>query len=406
MQKRSGQKGTTRLNLLALRRHYTEPHQLYNALREQDRLYFDESSLCWLATGHEVVSRILDDPRFLSSLGSAAQVSSETISPVGRQMLFMDGEKHRRAQSVMLRPLAQMVKDMPPVIQRFAHDAVVAVSRSGEMEAVSQFASPVSLMTIAHVLGMPVEDVETLKQLEQWSDTFGDVTSGYVRGDLQDVQRLEDYFRTLIAQKRKEPANDLLSAFIAAHDIFPEEDDLVANCMMVFAAGRITTKKLLGNGVTLLLQNWEQYKTAAQTDTRFIKPLSEELLRMVTPTRYLIREAGEDIHVQVAPTGDHLIRRGQRVLLILEAADYDPAVFAQPDVFDAYRRPNRHIAFGFGSHQCPGATLARVEIQLALAELFTFSGLHARPGTCPVWNPNPNLGGFTSNPVAFEPVLS
>jgi cytochrome P450 len=240
-----------------------------------------------------------------------------------------------------------------------------------------------------------------LGQLEQWSDTFGDVTSGYVRGDLQDVQKLEHYFRQLIARKRREPANDLLSAFIAAHDIFPEEDDLIANCMMVFAAGRITTKKLLGNGITLLMQNWAQYKTEAQTNSRFIKPLSEELLRMVTPTRYLIREAGEDISLAT-----HSIRRGQRVLLILEAADYDPAVFSQPGIFEAQRRPNKHIAFGFGPHQCPGATLARVEIQLALEELFTFSDLHTMPGTCPVWNPNPNLGGFKSNPVAFEPVRS
>jgi pimeloyl-[acyl-carrier protein] synthase len=406
MQRRPVQKTTNKLNLLALRRHYTDPQDLYTALRQKDSLYFDETSQCWLATGHNIIATVLDDSRFLSSLGSAAHTSSEGMAPVGRQMLFMDGEKHRRAQSVMLRPLAQMVKDMPPIIQKFARDAVTAVSRTGEMDAVSQFASPISLFTIAHVLGMPLEDVGMLQQLEQWSDTFGDITSGYVRGTQQDVQKLEDYFRQLIAQKRQNRTDDLLSAFIASEDIFPEEDDLVANCMMVFAAGRITTKKLLGNGITFLMQNWERFRTELQTTPRFTKLLGEELLRRVTPTRYLIREASEDIPLSLPSSHDHLIHRGQRILLFLEAADYDPAVFSHPAVFDPYRRPNKHIAFGFGPHQCPGATLARVEIQIALEELFTLSGLRLKPGSSPVWNPNPNLGGFTSHPVVFERRLS
>lgn len=402
MQRRATRNSTNKPNLLALRRHYTDPHHLYDTLRQQDSLYFDESSQCWLATGHNIITKVLDDPRFLSNSGSAGNASSGQISPVGRQMLFMDGEKHRRAQSILLKPLAQMVRDMPPIIHKFTREAIAAVSEAGEMEAVSQFASPVSLLTIAHVLGMPPEDRAMLQRLEQWSDTFGDVTSGYVRGNLQDVQNLEDYFRQLIARKRQTPADDLISAFIAAHDIFPAEDDLVANCMMVFAAGRITTKKLLGNGITLLIEHWEQYKAEWETTTRFTKPLGEELLRMVTPTRYLIREASADIHLSVPVSGNHLVRRGQRVLLFLEAADYDPTLFSQPALFDPHRRPNKHIAFGFGPHQCPGATLARVEIQLALEELFTLSNLRSKPAACPVWNPNPNLGGFVSNPVVFE----
>jgi pimeloyl-[acyl-carrier protein] synthase len=237
--------------------------------------------------------------------------------------------------------------------------------------------------------------------LEQWSDTFGDITSGYLRGNQQDIQRLEEYFRQLIAQKRRSPGSDLLSAFISNHETFPEEDDLVANCMMVFAAGRITTKKLLSNGVTFLMQNWEQHQAELRRESRFTKLLGEELLRMVTPTRYLIREASEDVRLTLRSSGDHLIRRGQRVMLFLEAADYDPAQFPQPATFDPHRHPNKHIAFGFGPHQCPGATLARVEIQLALEELLVLSGLHAKPGASPIWNPNPNLGGFTANHVVF-----
>jgi cytochrome P450 len=404
MQRRPTQKTPDKLNLLALRRHYTNPHQLYTTLREQDALHFDSTSQCWLVTGHQIIAKMLDDPRFLSSSGSASGTTSEQLSPVSRQMLFMDGEKHCKAQAVMLRPLAQMVREMPPVISKIARDAIKAVDKTGEIEVVSQFASPISLLTIAHVLGIPTDDINMLQQLERWSDTFGDITSGYFRGAGRDVQQLEEYFRQLIAQKRRQRADDLLSAFIAAHDIFPEEDDLVANCMMVFAAGRITTKKLLGNGITFLTQHWQQYQAELQANPRFTKLIGEELLRVVTPTRYLIREASEDIAFLVTASRAQLIQRGQRVLLFLEAADYDPAIFSQPATFDPHRRPNKHVAFGFGPHQCPGATLARVETQLALEEIFTLSSLRPKPGVGPAWNPNPNLGGYTLNPLIFDPV--
>ena len=404
MQRRPTQKMPDKPNLLALRRHYTNPHQLYDTLRGQSALYFDSTGQCWLATGHQVITKILDDPRFLSSLGSASGSTSDQLSPVSRQMLFMDGQKHQQAQAVMLRPLARMVKDMPSIISKIARTAIETVQKTGEIEVVGQFASPISLLTIAHVLGIPVDDLDMLRQLEQWSDTFGDVTSGYFRGSLQDVQKLEEYFRQLIAQKRRQPGNDLLSAFIAAHDIFPEEDDLVANCMMVFAAGRITTKKLLGNGITFLVQHWQQYQEGFRADPHFVKLVGEELLRIVTPTRYLIREASEDIVFPVTSSQTQLIQRGQRVLLFLEAADYDPALFSHAGTFDPHRRPNKHVAFGFGPHQCPGATLARVETQRALEEIFTLSSLRPKPSVAPTWHANPNLGGYSLNPLIFDPI--
>lgn len=399
------QKAAGKLNLLGLRRQYTNPHGLYRAMREQDCLYFDSTSQTWLVTGHAAVTTILDDPRFLSGLSPALGAGPTQISAVHRQMLFMDGEKHRRAQNVMLRPLAQMVKQIAADIRTFAQDALAQVCRAGEMEVVSEFASPISLLTIAHVLGIPLEDRDELRQLERWSDTFGDITSGYFLGAREDVQKLEEYFRRLIARKRRAPAHDLLSSFIRADDIFPTEEDLVANCMMVFAAGRITTKKLLGNGVSLLLPHWGDYQNQGKESTQFFKTAGEELLRMVTPTRYLIREAGTDVDLSPLFPGRHVIRRGQKILLFLEAANYDPAVFTQPEHFNPLRRPNKHIAFGYGPHQCPGATLARVEIQVALEELFCLHDMRPRPATTPVWNPNPNLGGFISNPVVFASTI-
>src|SRR5205807_2610099 len=138
---------------------------------------------------------------------------------------------------------------------------LAAVRRAGEMDAVRDFAAPISLLVIAHVLGMPTQDMAELQQLERWSDTFGDITSGYFSNNLQDVKNLDAYFRRLIAYRRSTPGDDLISALLAG-DVFPEEDDLSANCMMLFAAGRITSKKLLGNGISLLIPDWGQWQKA------------------------------------------------------------------------------------------------------------------------------------------------
>ncbi len=388
-------------SISGLRRHYTDPHRLYDALRAHDSIYFDTMSRCWLVTGHSPVLSILNDPRFSSRLDDTIRMPS-----VNRQMVFMDGEEHQKRQNVMLRSLAQMAQKMPDDIRTFAQNGLMTLRCTGEMDIVNDFASHVSLMSIAHILGMPLSDPEELVQLEHWSDTFGDITSGYFSGDMQEVRRLEDYFCHLIEEKRRNPtpvSDDLISGFIAARDVFHDDEDLVANCMMVFSAGRITTKKLLGNGIPLLLKHWDQRQKELQEDARNVtKTVGEELLRMVTPTRYLMRRATEDVDLSSAFSGNHLIRRGERLLLFLEAANYDPASFSSPASFDPHRRPNKHIAFGIGPHQCPGATLARLEIQIALEVLSSITDLRPKTGMMPVWNPNPNLGGFRSYHVVSE----
>lgn len=395
-------KATNKLNLLALRRQYTNPYELYDALRARDCIYFDVTSQSWLVTGHNAITFILDDPRFLSMSGSSANTSSVQMASVSKQMLFMNGEHHQRAQNVLLRPLAHMAKEMPSDIRGFAQEAIKAALGKKELDAVGEFASPIALLSIAQVLGIPSHDKHKLGQLERWSDTFGDVTSGYFHGEMQDIRNLEEYFRTLIAEKKQNSSADLLSALVQAEDIFRDEEDLVANCMMVFAAGRITTKKLLGNGLDFLMPRWEEFRAEALANPRFLKQLGEELLRKVTPTRYLIREAIEDVDLSSLFPGQHFIRCGQRLLLFLEAANHDSSLFSQPASFDPHRRPNKHIAFGYGPHQCPGATLARIEIQVALEELFSLSNVKPKPHTTPVWNRNPNLGGFISNPIVFS----
>jgi cytochrome P450 len=125
--------------------------------------------------------------------------------------------------------------------------------------------------------------------------------------------------------------------------------------------------------------------------------LTEELLRLVTPTRYLARQATEDVDLSGELGPGHRIRRGEKVFLFLEAANRDPRRFVDPHVLQEERQPNPHVAFGHGPHRCPGASIARVEIQIALETMFSvFTELRPDPSAAPSWDPNPNLGGYDS----------
>jgi pimeloyl-[acyl-carrier protein] synthase len=169
--------------------------------------------------------------------------------------------------------------------------------------------------------------------------------------------------------------------------------------MAAFAAGRVTTQKLIGDGVPMLFPEWGTWREMVAANPGVSRRLTEELLRMVTPTRYLGRHATEDVDLSGEWGSGHLIRTGQRVVLFLEAANRDPARFPDPHQLEWERQPNPHLAFGHGAHRCPGASIARAEIQIALETLLaTFETLGPNPSAPPVWDPNPNLGGYRSFP--------
>jgi cytochrome P450 len=164
---------------------------------------------------------------------------------------------------------------------------------------------------------------------------------------------------------------------------------------MLLFAGHETTTNLIFNGVLALLQNREQV-TCLRSDPSLIGPAIEELLRYDSPTQATFRSVAEDIHVQ----GQHL-RRGDPVLLMLGAANRDPAEFREPDRLDITRNPNRHLAFSHGPHFCLGAPLARLEGQVAIRRVFERFPQIRLTGAELTWRPNVFLRGLESLPVAI-----
>ena len=378
---------------------YQNPHEHYHAMQAKDSIYYDSQSRCWIVTSHAAVTEILKDARFSAELSQETaqqhkKASSLRETLIQKQIIFAEGEVHRKFQRILLRKLGQICKEIPDQIRATAETLLDQVEGQETFDLVMDFAYPYSLMIIAHVLGIPANSSEQLLQLARWSDTHGHVTSSYLDVDLQDLDKLGAYFRKLLALKRQDPGDDLISTLIET-ELFDSEDELIANCLMVLSAGRMTTVKLLANGIPLLLNQWKMYRIQLAEEPKLAERLTEELLRIITPTRYVTRHALEDIDLSGQFPGNHLIRQGDKVVLFLEAANHDPNQFAEPEQIDAKRTPNRHVAFGLGPHYCPGARLARMEIQIALKCLFTvFTELYPAPETVPIWNTNPNLGGY------------
>lgn len=378
-----------------------DPHDLYNALRAHDAIYYDPHDQCWVVTGYESCVSILTDPRFSAKLAQDTSEPEPTSTDaafqaiVNNQITFMAGQQHRAARAAFAKGLAPAVKRAPSTVRSKMEDILAIAREKGELDLVTDFAAPLALHVTADALGIPLDDGE-LATLSAWSETFGDLASGYVDRDMQDVLDLIDYFRDLLEVKRRSPTDDLLGAMVRAPGAYPSDDDLIANAIMFFAAGQGTTRKLLGTGIPLLLPEWESWRTRVRADNTWIRLLVDEMARVVTPPRYLVRLASEDVDIPRRCAGNRRIRRGDRVFLFLDAANHDPTRFSDPASFCPKRDPTSQLAFGVGPHKCPAASLALLEAHIALEMFFEFTSVRRKANTQPVWNPNHDVGGYAS----------
>lgn len=386
--------------LAALVQAHKGPHEGYDHARRHDPLYYDSLSQCWIVTGHSPARTILDDHRFSSQLQlerpriPTRSKAAFVQAAIQRQVLFSDGEEHMRVQRILLRQTAAKMRELTDFIQALGRRLAREAQARGSLDIVHDFSLPFALETVCMVVGIPLDDPDRLSELADWSETYADVTSGHLHVRLEHISLLGDYFRALVASYEGGDSDALIGALLA-ENVFGHHEDVIINAMMAFTAGRVTTQKLLSDGLVALMPRWEDWRrVVGRNGTRALRRLTEELLRYVTPTRYLARRAVEDVVMD-----GRTIAEGQRVILFLEAANRDPEVFMQPHALLHDRHPNPHVAFGHGSHKCPGAGIARLEIQTALLVLFeTLAHLRPDPQGQPAWAANPNLGGYTAFP--------
>lgn len=344
-----------------------DPYPFYARARGAGHLVWWDDYAMPMATTHAAVNTILRDRRF----------GREPLTPIAfpehlapfyaveaHSMLELEPPRHTRLRSLVLRAFtSRRIAALGPEIAALAHDLAAALPRDTPFDLLDAYCRPIPVIVIARLLGVP----ETMApDLLRWSNAMVQMyQAGRTRRHEDEAARVAKDFTAFlhgyVASRRATPADDLISALIAAEEDGRKlsTDELIATCILLLNAGHEATVHSLGNGVKLCLE------TGARPG-RDPAPLVEEILRYDPPLHMFTRYAYEDVTLF-----GHTIARGDQVGLLLASANRCSAAYARPERFDPDRADGPvNQAFGAGLHFCVGAALARLELQIALPILF------------------------------------
>jgi cytochrome P450 family 142 subfamily A polypeptide 1 len=371
-------------------RTYDRPGAVYRAARDLDHLHYDAKNDLYIAARHEDVFHISREPeRYCNKFGVRPVIAGDM------SIITLDGDEHVRTRRLINAGFTpRRVRDLMPHVRELTNEIIDQISDEGHIDFVEQFAIHVPLIIICELMGL---NPEQRMKMYRWSDDMmaGD---GHLDGPVL-VAAAEAFgeFATmcleLIAERRADPQNDLISVLTQAYDdgalakehkatqgVTEEhiarrkeldgglnDDELLAFLAVLLVAGNETTRNAISGGLLALSQFPDQKQLLLDNldVDDFVDRAVDELIRFVSPVISFIRTV----------TTDHTYRgtelkEGDRVLLLYQSANRDERVFDDADVLDLQRDPNPHLAFGIGPHFCLGANLARMEVKLVFQELF------------------------------------
>jgi cytochrome P450 len=341
---------------------------------------------------YDLVSQVLRDNHTFSS-----QVYAEMMGPVmGHTILEMDEPEHRHHRSLVAEAFRHktLARWEAELVQAVVDELIDGFAGEGRAELVRQFTFPFPVQVIARILGLPRSDYP---RFQRWSLELISVGTDWDRG-IAASEKLRDYFKAIVDQRRADPADDLISdlahAEIDGHTLSDEE--IFAFLRLLLPAGVETTYRSSGNLLFGLLTHPNQLD-AVRRDRALLPQAIEEGLRWEPPLHGIARVATVDVEL-----GGVVLKAGSVVSVALGAANRDDARYPDPDRFDIFRDPQQHIAFGFGPHMCLGMHLARMETRVAIEALLDrLPGLRLDPG-----GDDPHIHGQifrspTSLPVRF-----
>ena len=389
-----------------------DPHPVYNHLREKAPVHWNVSLGGWVLTRHADVRRALLDSRLsVEKMGRFEQRRSggeghADIAFLARTladwMVFNDPPRHRELRRAMQN--AFLARDIPVLeanVQGVVDELLDPLDPEGRMDLVADFAHPLPAIVVAELFGIPRKERE---QLKKWSDDLG----RFVLGDVENTRHDAKYgaaaraaramaarFHALVREHRRTPRDDFTQLLLrdGAH---LSDDEIVHTLMFVLFAGHETTTNLIASAVLWLVRN-PDLMARLRAEPEGLADAVEELLRMDGPVQMVFRLARSDVEYDGVT-----IRAGERVHLVLNAANRDPSVFERPDQFDMDRGRNRHVSFGPGAHFCLGAPLARLEARVALQGLLArFPHLTLEP-TRLSWRPELVIHGLRALPIRYS----
>ncbi|MEJ3747390.1 cytochrome P450 [Actinomycetes bacterium KLBMP 9797] len=377
---------------------------IYAALRKQEpltkvRLPYGEEA--WLATRYADVRTVLGDPRF--SRAAVVEHDEPRLSPREPEygLLAMDPPEHTRLRRLVAKAFtARRVDQLRPRTREIADDLLDRMVASGPpADLVTAYATPLPIAVICALLGVPTTDQD---RFHVWSEAIVSTTSLTVEQINQYMQNLFGYMSGLIAERRRQPQDDLISALVRARDEDNDrlsEDELLRLTAGLLAAGHETTVTQIPNFTYVLLTHPERLAELRER-LDLVPAAVEELMRWVPlgVAAGFPRYATEDVEL-----GGVLVRAGEPVLGAIAAANRDEQVFPDPDTLDFGRAHNPHMGFGHGPHHCVGAQLARMELQVAIAALVErFPALRlAVPEEGLEWKKGMLVRGLKRMPVAW-----
>lgn len=353
-----------------------DPYSYFNALREEEPVYWNEQLGAWVLTQYDQVMAAFRDPRLSADRitpyyerkldgpdGASHKVTYDTMS---RWMVFVDPPDHTRLRKLVdkaFRPKA--IERMRPNIQALVDELIADLGGAKEFDFVHDFAYPLPVLVISEMFGVPREDRDRIKG---WSDdimtlVFGalDVKDRHERAS-RAFAEFSAYLGNIVRQRREKPGNDLITVLVEAEERGDalSEQEIIATCILLLFGGHETTTNLLANGLKNLLTHPEQMKLLREKP-ELLPSAIEEILRFDGPSKAMWRIAKEDVEI-----GGKLISKDDKLLLVQVGANRDPEKFERPDEFDITRGRTQHCGFGYAVHYCIGAPIARAEGMQAL----------------------------------------
>jgi cytochrome P450 len=382
--------------------YFQDPYSVHARLRARHpvaRVIMPGGMPAWLVTGYAEARAALADPRLLKLPRGWRPEPNSIMAAIELHMLNSDPPDHERLRKLVNKAFtARRVEQLRPRITAITVELLDDMSTRQEVDLLASFAFPLPITVICELLGVPVADRD---EFRAWSAT---IVSNTVSPEvfLAHATAMTSYFRKMLAARRREPADDLLSALVAARDEEDRltEDELLSMAFLLLVAGHETTVNLIGSGMLALLLNPGEM-ARLRADRSLLGSAVEELLRYVNPVNNAtFRFAGEPLEI-----GGQQISPDEVVLVSLSGANRDPSRYADPDRLDLSRDSAGHVAFGHGIHYCLGAPLARLEAEIAFGGLLDRFGsiTLAVPSDSLRWRPSTLIHGLESLPVCLVP---
>jgi len=339
-------------------------HDTFRALRQQGPVARDEANDLWVVLGHpEVVEVERQNDLFVSGQGYRS-----FFAPGEDNMISLDDPRHHEQRALVSRRFTpKAVRGLEDYLTDLIADLVDGFLAEGRLEVVSQLAAPLPARLTAHLLGF---DEARWPEIQTWSERLMRYDAALFDPDAQlgFIEAIAEFSPPLFAlfdARRTEPADDLISVWAQAEigGCPVGKETLVNETGLVISGGAETTRTVIARGLATLAEHPDQWE-AMSRDPELVPTAVEELIRWVTPLNNFFRVATRDTTL-----GDAQISAGDRLMLAYPSANRDERVFTDPDRFDITRHPNPHVAFGFGTHFCLGASLARYELTLLFTRL-------------------------------------